>query len=98
MAGTLTLEVHQVSVEPLLATALRTIASAAAHNDVRVMSAPDEGACVLADAGRLVQILERLLLVAVEAGGHGSSIRVDIGRGDVMTEIAIAVDRGGASI
>src|SRR5262245_66100340 len=36
MAGTLALEVHPVSVEPLVAAALDSIRSFAAHNEVRV--------------------------------------------------------------
>ena len=59
---------------------------------MQIELASGDGASVLADPGRLAQILVRLLASAVDASSSGGAIRIGVGRAVPMIEIAIRID------
>jgi signal transduction histidine kinase len=98
LAGRLTLNVRSVNVAYLLTDALESLRGRAVRCQVLMAPAQGDGASILADPVRLEQILDRLLASAVDSCGRGNVVSVDVASGDVMTDIAIRIDHGGASI
>ena len=88
-AGRFSLSLSSVAVRPVVDETTELIAPMAADNDVTVTVSGDDGACALADAQRLKQVILNLVSNAVKYNRPGGQARVVVSEGEGRVRIVV---------
>jgi PAS domain S-box-containing protein len=93
-SGKFVLDLHSVSLPPIIEQAIESVAETAQNNEIKILFTPDSGKnTVRADSFRLVQVLVNLLSNAIKFSPAGSIIKIELHTADGHVEVKV-IDKG----